>query len=289
MSIPNPRKKRFAFRADLHMHTHFSDGVLSPQEMLQQACDGGIQIISMTDHDLPPPVESGWHTVGKRSVYVVSGVELSGVHNGVELHLLVYFPGQMPQDFADFCRKQSILRAERYETARLKIGLPNIKAAPEAAFTGKLSLTRLHLARALKDAGHITHIQEAFKNWLSGDRGYVEPIPLSFVEAIEMAKSAGGFCSWAHPPPRFVKSWLPPFVDSGLDAIEAVRPRQGKNVRRKMRNIALKKKLYITGGSDSHGYGLPLGSFSFSGQDMRYWADRIAIPVDEIATRSKTH
>lgn len=282
------QKQRYAFRTDLHTHTFHSDGMLSPEEMLKQAADGGIHVLAITDHDLPPPLKSGWHSVNDRSVYVVSGVELSGVHEGVELHLLVYFAGELPEEFAAFCRAQARGRALRYEHARMSIGL-DIEAADETAFEGRRALTRLHLARALKKAGHAPTISDAFRTWLRPEHGHVKPVTLPFVEAIQCAKAAGGFCSWAHPLSIHLKDWLGVFVDSGLDAIEGIRPNQGKNVRQKYRNIANKKQLYLTGGSDSHGYGNPLGTFAFSGKDMRYWAHRIDLPIDEIAMRRNSH
>lgn len=288
MRVALRQKQRYSFRTDLHTHTHLSDGLLSPETMLKQAAAGGIHVLAITDHDLPPPIKSGWHEVDESSVYVVSGVEVSGVHEGVELHLLVYFAGEMPDDFAAFCRQQASARASRYEHARKSIGLP-IEEADDAAFEGRRALTRLHLARALKAAGHAPTISDAFRTWLRPAHGHVEPVSLPFVEAIERAKAAGGFCSWAHPMSVHLKDWLGLFVGAGLDAIEGIRPRQGKNVRQKYRNIANKKQIYLTGGSDSHGYGDPLGTFAFPGKDMKYWAHRIGLPIDEIATRRNLH
>lgn len=282
------QKHRFGFRCDLHTHTTFSDGRLSPETMLKQAAEGGIDVLAVTDHDLPPPISWGWHKVNDRQIYVISGVEVSGVHEGVELHLLVYFPKEMPESYAEFCHEQAKQRALRYEQAREKIGLP-IEVACEEALEGRRSLTRLHLAEALKSAGHVSSVQDAFRIWLRSDKGYVDPVPLSFVDAIRHAKSAGGFCSWAHPSSQHMRDWLSTFVDAGLDAIEGVRPNQGKKVRQKMRNIANRKQIFLTGGSDSHGYGKPLGSFAFQGKDMRFWAHRIDLPIDEIAMMRNSH
>ena len=282
------QKQRYSFRSDLHTHTHFSDGLLSPEAMLQQAAKGGIDVLSITDHDLPPPFRSGWHEVDERSIYIVSGVELSGVHQGVELHLLVYFSGEMPVEFADFCREQARGRAHRYERARESIGL-DIEPADEDAHNGQRSLTRLHLARALKNAGHVPTVADAFRCWLRPEHGHVVPVGLPFIDAIVRAKAAGGFCSWAHPMSTHLKDWLGEFVAVGLDAIEGIRPRQGKNVRQKYRNIANRKQIYLTGGSDSHGYGDPLGTFAFPGKEMKYWAHHVGLPIDEIATRRNLH
>ena len=98
-------------------------------------------------------------------LHVIAGAEISGVHEGREYHLLVYFEDQVPEAFAEFCTRRARARAHRYERAVSKIGLPGLPAADEDALRGDVSLTRHHLARALVDAGHAETLNEAFQRY----------------------------------------------------------------------------------------------------------------------------
>ena len=87
---------------DLHMHSDRSDGRFSPEEVLERAVEGGLQVVALTDHDLIGAVDPGLHRIGTRDLHVLAGAEISGTHDGREFHLLVYFPGEPPAGFVDF-------------------------------------------------------------------------------------------------------------------------------------------------------------------------------------------
>ena len=93
-------------RFDLHLHSLRSDGRFSPEEVLARCAAGGLDVVAITDHDLTLPVPAGKHTFGGRTVTLLAGAEISGMYEGVEYHLLVYFPGQAPEGFRDFCAAQ---------------------------------------------------------------------------------------------------------------------------------------------------------------------------------------
>ena len=138
-------------RLDLHMHSDRSDGRYPPEEVLARAAANGLDIIALTDHDLSPALVPGVHEVGGRQVRVIGAAEVSGVHDGRELHLLVYFPAAVPDAYSRFLVACAAARAQRYDeaVARLELDLP---VADDDARAGRRSLTRQHLARAMVQA-----------------------------------------------------------------------------------------------------------------------------------------
>lgn len=260
---------------DLHMHSSRSDGRYAPEEVLEQAARGGLEVIALTDHDLVTGLEPRTHTVGRREVRVLCGAEVSGVHDGREFHLLVYFPGDAPACFDDFCRSTVQARAARYEAARQHIGLPDVAPAPTAAHTGELALTRHHLARALVDAGHAHDLGDAFARYTGSQN--VPRLDQPFVTCIREARRCGGLTSWAHPPRAAVERYLPTFVEAGLQGLEGIRPRLKGRDRKFFKKVAKRHGLFLTGGSDWHGWrpSERLGLFQIQRTQIRPFLDAL--------------
>ncbi len=267
VSDPRPRPVLRPRRLDLHLHTDRSDGRWAPERVLSDCAAGGLDVVALTDHDLPPSLAPGPHTVGGRTLRVVHGVELSTWHGDGEQHLLVWFPGEMPRDFRDFCTARARGRAERYDRAVASIGLSGLARADPDARAGRRSLTRRHLAFDLVRAGHARSYGEAMRRWVGASNDHVPPITLPMTDAIDRARSAGGLTSWAHPEPERCKAWLGNLVRAGLQGIEGIRPGQGRRVRQGFRKLAARHEVLVTGGSDHHGQpGRHLGHFAVSGE-----------------------
>jgi len=261
---------------DLHMHSDRSDGRYCPEEVLERAVEGGLQVIALTDHDLIGAVHPGVHRIGKRELHVLSGAEISGTHDGREYHLLVYFPGEPPVGFMDFCSEQVRARAERYDTAVQNIDLPGVPSAPAAARDGQVALTRHHLARALVQAGHADDMGEAFSRYAGHDN--VPRLDLPFAECIRIARSFGGVTSWAHPPRQAVEAHLETFVQAGLQGLEGMRPALKRRERVFFKKAARRHGLFLTGGSDWHGWHASqrLGLFRLRGAQVAGLLDALA-------------
>ncbi len=267
-------------RLDLHMHSTRSDGKLSPSEVLRRCALGGLDIIALTDHDMPPALPWGVQRVAGRDIRVIHGVELSTIHEDTEQHLLVYFPGEMPAAFAERCRQLVIARADRYDEAVRRINLPGLVPADDAARRGERSLTRTHLSQALVDTGHARNLQDAFDRW-TGERAALVPhVQLSFLDAIRAAVAAGGITSWAHPNLKQARLWVKDAAAAGLHALEVYRPRIARTRQDGLIRLAARNHLALTGGSDFHGWSPgQLGAFSVSGRRVRDWGRRLSLPV----------
>ena len=254
-------------RLDLHLHSSLSDGKLEPSELLRECCEAGLDCIALTDHDLPPALKAGRTVVGKRAIHVIHGVELSGAHDGREFHLLVYFPEEMPADFQAFCRERARKRAVRYENARAALPTASIPPADEDAHAGRRSLTRAHLAMALVAAEVVPTTSAAFEHYLGRQQGLFPPLDLQFVDAIQMAREAGGICSWAHPSWDDAAAYTGHFAQAGLQGLEALRPMVKKKQRKRFERLAKEHGLFLTGGSDWHGWSrATLGHFFINGE-----------------------
>ncbi len=262
-------------RLDLHMHSNLSDGTKSPDEVLRLAAAGGLDIIALTDHDLPAALPAGRVVVGGQPIWVLHGVEVSGHFQGVELHLLVYFPGEMPEDFRRFCRGLAAARADRYEQARERLGLQDLPGADAQAHAGERSLTRLHLSKSIVDAGHAKDLRDAFDRFTGSQHGNVPTVQLSFEDAVKAALAAGGILSWAHPSLEQCRAYGAAIAAMGVHGMEAYRPAIGKEHRRKVRSMARKNGQCVTGGSDWHGLYKRLGDFAVQGQQAQDFTDRL--------------
>lgn len=275
MTAPAGRGR--APRIDLHMHSSASDGRFTPEEVLERAAAGGLDLIALTDHDLPPALAWGSHVVGGRTIRVVAAAEVTGLHAGREYHLLVYFPGAMPDAYVAWLGGRARARAERYDAALVGLGLPELPRASAEAQAGAIGLTRHHLARALLSAGVVPTFSDAMRRLLVP--GTVPPLDLPYVECIRVARAAGGWCSWAHPPLADAQLHLPAFVAAGLQGIEGLRPALARPLRNGLKRLAARYHLLLTGGTDWHGWRDPtLGLFSVADEHAWAWMDALALP-----------
>ena len=108
-------------RFDMHLHSTASDGRYDPATVLHKCAAAKLDVVSLTDHDFATFIEPGVHTVDGHRVHVIPGAEISGVHEGTEYHLLVYFPHGPSETFTTFCRQQCQERAVRYELSLIHI------------------------------------------------------------------------------------------------------------------------------------------------------------------------
>jgi predicted metal-dependent phosphoesterase TrpH len=266
------------------MHSVESDGHHTPEQMLALAGAGGLDVMALSDHDLAPALTAGVHQVGGRTVRVIAAVELSTMHMQTEQHLLVYFPGQMPAEFSNWCTQRAIWRADWYDACLDALGLTAVPRADERARAGLRCLTRVHLARALVDAGVALSRDHAFKEWIGTHSGRIPPLALGLYEALGVAKEAGGWTSWAHPSPTLAEQWAPGLAEAGLCALEAWRPSGGKHRRDTLHRLAIRQGMAITGGSDWHGRGpRKLGSFSVPWRVLGATATHLQIDSDSLA------
>ncbi|GMQ85520.1 MAG: PHP domain-containing protein [Acidimicrobiia bacterium] len=250
---------------DLHTHSEESDGTDSPAELIRLADEAGLSAIALTDHDTLSGIEQARAAAGSAGPRVVAGVELSVEHDGVKIHLLVYFlePGTGPlQD------RLAELREGRHRRnveilARLRDLGYDIEQGDVAAQAAGEAVGRPHIADALVAKGVIASRAEAFDGLLSdGGMAYVPRPRLSAAKAIHLATASGAVTSVAHPYTIDMNASTYPTLfeelgDAGLTGLEAFYPEHTPDLREHLAALATDLGLVATGGSDYHGAGKP--------------------------------
>jgi predicted metal-dependent phosphoesterase TrpH len=241
---------------DLHIHSYYSDGAMSPEAIVRVAADTGLSAISIADHDTaagqPEAIGAG-DTLG---VDIVTGIEFSVKENDLDIHILGYCVGledeRLPSVLDDLERGRAE-RAEKIAEKLQDLGLPvTLEEIMEDAGAGTVG--RPHVARVLMRKEIVTGFQEAFDRFLGyGASCYVPKRVLSLEDVVSVIKGAGGVAVWAHPGANIRKKKLRDrILGCGVEGIEAWHPNHTEEISRLAVKEAERRGLVCTGGSDYH-------------------------------------
>jgi predicted metal-dependent phosphoesterase TrpH len=258
------------FRADLHCHTTCSDGTVTPPEIIQMACDSGLQGLAITDHDTIEAFKEALPIAQAKQFPLISGVEFSAVHRKANIHILGYSFGLSSIQIHEFC-KRHYQRRELRNHAILELlashGMPLAREDFSADFFSDHSqhpMGRPHIALAMVKKGYVHSIQQAFHSYIGeGKPCYVSGEAFSIEETLEIIHQAGGLAIIAHPHLIGNTAILKDLLSMPFDGIEGYYARFPRNVQERWIKIGANKGWIITGGSDFHGSikpDLPLGS-----------------------------
>ena len=252
---------------DLHMHTTASDGTSTPDALVERAWKLGIRTMSVTDHDTMASIAPARAAAAAYGMDVISGIEITSVYAGRDVHVLAYFlsedaPGL--QDMLATQRRNRIERAKEIAARLAALGAP-IDVEPliqGAARTGGKALARPQIARALIAAGHVGSVAEAFDRYLSDTApAYVPHRGASPADVVELVASGGGLASLAHPGQLQRDEIIPGLVEAGLAAIEAYHSSHDDAVQAHYIALADQQGVGVSGGSDYHGEGTRRAEF----------------------------
>lgn len=252
-----PRQAKGKY-ADLHVHTNFSDGTFTPQEVVNRALAHGLSSIAICDHDCVDAIDPAIECARGKSLEIIPGTELTVIKDGREIHVLAYFISWKEKWFADILRRIQRGRELRIEKMLLKLKRFNINLDKErvmALANGKGSVGRLHLARALAAAGAVHSVEAAFDRYI-GDYApcYEEDVGFGAKEAIDIILKAKGVPVLAHPAVLRDDSLVQGFIKDGVRGIEAYHSEQSRGANRKYEKMAKDYGILVTGGSDCHGH-----------------------------------
>ncbi|MFC1708521.1 PHP domain-containing protein [Candidatus Omnitrophota bacterium] len=245
--------------ADLHLHTFFSDGTFSPEQLVEQAKIAGLCCIAVTDHDCVDGIQPAKEAAGD-SLEVIAGIELSAEIDSKEIHVLGYFIDLNSARLKEEAAKIQIFRVKRVHGILEKLRGLGIDLSPDAVFTmaGKGTVGRLHIAKAMVAAGIVSNVYEAFSKYISNDGpAYVGKFSLTPQEAIRLIVEAKGIPVLAHPHNSNCDELIPSFARAGLRGLEVFYPEYSQAIIGYYQQIAQKYGLLVTGGSDCHGEAKP--------------------------------
>jgi predicted metal-dependent phosphoesterase TrpH len=243
--------------ADLHLHSRFSDGTYSPEEVVSQALRHMLAAVALTDHDSVEGCAPTATLCQAADVEFIPGVELTAEHAGHEIHILGYLLDiHSPRLLSEIAKFQAV-RQQRIREIVSRLNRLQVPLQAEAVFAlaNCRSPGRPHVARALVKAGLCRSLDEAFDKFLKKNRpAYVPKFKMSAAQAIVLIHDAGGLAVMAHPGLNHSDEVIPHMVEAGMDGIECFHTKHSTVTVEHYLELAEQFHLLVTGGSDCHGW-----------------------------------
>lgn len=258
-------------KTDLHIHTAYSDGTCTPEEVIRVSKDKGLAAVAITDHDSTDAIMPALKYGAKMGIEVIPGIELSCEYKNVEIHILGYYINWENNWLQGKLKVFQKARERRAYHILGKLKELGVEIDEQMLFSQASmgSISRIHFARCLVEMGEVKNMVEAFQKYLiDGRPAFVKKLRITPEEALNMIHRVGGVTVLAHPvfgggQRHFVKK----LKRLGLSGIEAYHPSHTPEQCEKYLRIADELDLIITGGTDSHGdreEENPIGSMKIS-------------------------
>ena len=246
---------------DLHLHTTFSDGNLTPTQLIELVAAKGLKVVAITDHDstegMPEALEAATRFP---ELTIIPGIELSTDIPGNEVHMLGYFIRYQDAEFQEMLRRFRDGRVDRAREMVDKLAALGVPVDWERVCElAQGAVGRPHIAQAMVEKGYITHPQEAFTHYI-GRNGlaYAERKKMTPAEAVGYILDVGGVPVLAHPHVvDNVESLLPELSEAGLAGIEVYYKEYTPRDMETYGAMADRYGLIPCGGSDYHAFGTP--------------------------------
>lgn len=269
--VPPPLSKapeRVLF--ELHSHSKCSDGFLSPSAVVERAHRNGVKVLALTDHDTMAGIPEAREAACKFGIKILPGVEISSIYtpslkreesgNEEPVHILAYYGSCGPARYEELDSLLSHIREGRHFRAKnmllklSKLKMP-LKWEHVCKIAGKgVAPGRVHVARAMVEAGHVENLKQAFSKYLyDGGPAYATGNEPFAEEVVQLICRTGGLSALAHPwalknPVAVIRN----LKSAGLHAMEVYRS-DGKVSG--FSDLADTYELVKLGGSDYHGRG----------------------------------
>jgi len=241
---------------DLHVHTHYSDGMLSPEEVVIAAKKADLKAVGIVDHDTVNGLDEAEQAGEKHGLEIVPGAELSSQYKGLDIHILGYYFNRESTVLQDYFKKfqdERLIRARKIVENLNSIGV-NIQFDDVVNKSKGNNIGRPHIADVLLEQGYVETFQEAFYRYIGyGSKSYVEKFKITPHEAVRVIAEADGLSFLAHPGPNISDDMIVEFAKAGLDGIEIVHPKHSRQRTGHLQKLARKWNLLVCGGSDCHG------------------------------------
>lgn len=258
---------------DLHCHSHFSDGILSPEMLVSRAKEKEVDVLALTDHDTIAGLALAHKAAAECGIILINGIEFSSQWGKGGVHIVGLGLTIDSVDLQTAIDQQHHARISRAEQIALKLEKSGIKGALEGAkaIAGDADVGRPHFAQYLINTGVVSNINSAFKKYLG--TGKVADVKYQWPDmktVIHWIHSAGGVAVLAHPCKYELTrvkmcAMIKDFALAGGDALEVISGQQSLAVTIDLARIALANNLAASCGSDFHTPNQPwqeLGSFS---------------------------
>ena len=247
---------------DLHTHSYYSDGVLSPKEITNKAVNAECQFISLTDHDSLEGLAEAEKSANEFNINFIKGVEISAKHGPYSIHIVGLGINDNNKTLIHGLQQNNqfrINRAKMIGKGLQKVGIENAYKKARSLSKTKY-ITRTHFAQMIILEGICQNIPSVFKKYMTGSKpGAVKVDWASSVEVINWIHQSGGLAILAHPL-RYkltlnkIKKLVYELKEIGLDGIEIVNSFSSLDDIAKSKKIADEYELLYSCGSDFHGW-----------------------------------
>ncbi len=252
---------------DLHSHSTFSDGSLTPEQLVREAERAQLSALALTDHDSIIGLERFMAACSKSIVRGVPGVEISVDCNPSDatMHILGYFIDPANAQLNEHINRLRDGRQHRNEEILKRLNAMGLMLNMNeiSAFAGENNVGRLHFAQALMARGYVRNTHEAFDKYLArGKSGYANRLRFKPIGGVEMIRQAGGIAVLAHPftlnlGKQALADCVGKLAQAGLQGIEIYYPQHSPKMVRQYLDLAKQFHLIATGGTDFHGTPMP--------------------------------
>lgn len=266
-------------RGDFHIHTTYSDGTFSVEEVLQEASKS-LDYLSITDHDNLEGSLKALEICQKYNLEVVIGVEVSTYSKDESVHILAYFnsvnDALKVKNKLDVQRNMRIQRCLKIKDLLLKYFKIDLDVTELLKIS---SITRGSIAREIIRQG-FNYTKEEIFSTLIGDNcpAYLPSTKFPTIDAINMLKEANATIILAHPV-LLKKNDYKDIVKLGVDGIEAIYPANTVKDTKKFKKYAKAHNLLITAGSDFHSFNDymhgNIGSVHLQDEDLEKFINKI--------------
>ena len=256
------------YMIDLHVHSNRSDGTLTPSELVDLAIQKGLSAFALTDHDTTAGLDEAFSYAeslrqnGVKNVpKVIKGIELSTDINGKDVHIVGLFIDPDSEEFrkylVDFVEER-VNRDKKMCALLQQHGIDVTYEKLTAAYPDTV-ITRAHFAMWMLNNGFVKTKNEAFEKYIGdGAPCYVNREKVTPEMAVDLILKADGVPVFAHPilcklPDSELEALVKRLKDHGLMGIEAEYSTYSLDDSRKIRRLAQKYHLLLSGGSDFHG------------------------------------
>lgn len=247
-------------KIDLHIHSTYSDGTNSVDEIFQIALKNDLDTISITDHDSISSYQEALICAKKYGISYLPGIELSTDFEGKEIHILGYGidPDYEPllQHLNQFIQSRT-LRNHKMIALLNSHGFQITYSELEKMFPNSI-LTRAHIARYLFQTQQLSSIQKAFRYIQDDGPCYVTREKFSASKAIQLIHDAKGIAIVAHPTlyhldKKGYEHLFSSLKENDLDGLEGIYSTYSVSETNLMKQFSEKYQLVRSGGTDYHG------------------------------------
>ncbi|MEF9934834.1 MAG: PHP domain-containing protein [Clostridium sp.] len=247
---------------DLHIHSTYSDGVLSVGEIINIAKLNNLTGIAITDHDTVAAFKDPAFSK-ENELNIIPGIELSTIYNKAEIHILGYFLDYDNIELNKTLDEIKLFRLTRGEKMVHRLNEMNYNISIEDVMEEvkeNASFGRPHIARCLVKKGYFKDTYAVFEKLLgNGKPACIDRFKLHPKDGIELIKKSGGIPILAHPyvcktglSNESVTTMIKDMISWGIEGIEVYHTLHSKVQEGILLNIAIKNNLVVTGGSDCH-------------------------------------